>query len=90
MSNTCLIWRRKFMKIDEKAKQDFIKLGLQIKKLREERTITLKELSAKTNIRKEYLQKIENGKAYGVLIDKHLLEIAIALKVHFAQLFDYE
>lgn len=78
------------MKIDEKAKQDFIKLGLQIKKLREERTITLKELSAKTNIRKEYLQKIENGKAYGVLIDKHLLEIAIALKVHFAQLFDYE
>jgi cytoskeletal protein RodZ len=78
------------MKIDEKAKQDFIKLGLQIKKLREERAITLKDLSAKTNIRKEYLQKIENGKAYGVLIDKHLLKIAIALKVHFAQLFDYE
>ena len=78
------------MKIDEKAKQYFIKLGLQIKKLREERTITLKELSAKTNIRKEYLQKIENGKAYGVLIDKHRLEIAIALKVHFAQLFDFE
>jgi len=78
------------MNIDESVKQKFKKLGLQIKKLREERTITLKDLSAKTNIRKEYLQKIENGKAYGVLIDKHLLKIAIALKVHFAQLFDYE
>ena len=78
------------MKIDEKTKQDFFKLGLQIKKIREERNIALKELSQKTNIRKEYLQKIESGKAYGVLIDKHLLKIAIALKVHFTQLFDFE
>ena len=77
------------MNIDEKIKQDFVKLGLHIQNLRKERNITLHELSEKTGIRVKYLQKIENGIAFGILIDRHLLKIAIALNVHFYQLFDF-
>ena len=77
------------MNIDEKIKQDFVKLGLHIQNLRKERNITLQELSEKTGIRVKYLQKIENGIAFGILIDRHLLKIAIALNVHFYQLFDF-
>ena len=47
-------------------------------------------MSEKTGIRKEYLRKIENGTAYGLLLDKHLLKIAIALNIHFYQLMDFE
>lgn len=52
--------------------------------------MTIKELSEKTGIRKEYLRKIENGKAYGVLFDKHLLKIAIALNTKISDLFDFD
>ncbi len=78
------------MKINDKLKQEFILLGKHIRKLREERNLTLKEVSLKTGIRVQYLQKIENGLAYGVLIQKHLLKIAEAFQVKPFKLFDYE
>ncbi len=78
------------MKINEKLKQEFMLLGKHIKKIREERNLTLKEVSLKTGIRVQYLQKIENGLAYGVLIQKHLLKIAKAFQVKPSELFNYE
>jgi hypothetical protein len=44
------------MNMEEKVKEKFKKLGIQIKKLREARNLTTTELSEKTGIRKEYLQ----------------------------------
>jgi len=78
------------MKINEELKQDFILLGKHIKNLREEKRLTIKDVSLKTRIRVQYLQKIENGIAYGVLIDKHLLKIAIALQVKMSELLNYK
>ena len=78
------------MKINEELKQDFILLGKHVKKLREERRLTLKDVSVKTGIRVQYLDKIEKGIAYGVLIDKHLLKIAIVLKVKMSELLNYK
>ena len=77
------------MKISKELRRDFILLGLQIKKLRKDRSITLKVLSTKTGIRQQYLQKIEDGKAYGVKIEKHLLKIATSLSVTMAELFNF-
>lgn len=45
------------MNINEKVKQDFMLLGQNIRKLREERNLTIKETSQKTGIRPQYLQK---------------------------------
>ena len=78
------------MKIDEELKKDFILLGKRIKNLREERKFTIKDISLKTGIRIQYLQKIEKGIAYGVLIDKHLLKIAIVLQVKMSELLNYK
>lgn len=78
------------MKIDEELKQDFILLGKRIRKLREEKSLTIKDVSLKTGIRIQYLQKIEKGIAYGVLIDKHLLKIAIVLQVKMSELLNYK
>ena len=78
------------MKINEELKQDFILLGKHIKNLREERSLTLKDVSLKTGIRVQYLDKIEKGIAYGVLIDKHLLKIAIILQVKMSELLNYK
>ena len=77
------------MKINEKVKESFKKLGLRIKQLREYRNIDINELSKKTGIRKEYLEQIENGTAYGVLIERHLVKIANAFKIKLSELFDY-
>ena len=77
------------MKYDENFLDACFKLGKRIKEQREKRQITIKELSEKTGIRAEYLKKIENGKAYGVMIDKHILIIAIALKVKIHELFEF-
>ena len=68
----------------------FKTFGKHIKKLREERSITIEELSEKTGIRKEYLLKIENGTAYGVKIEKHFFRIAKGLKISFSVLFNFE
>ena len=76
------------MNINEKVKQDFMLLGQRIKKLREERNLTIKETSQKTGIRPQYLQKIEAGLAYGVMIEKHLVPLAKVFKVKFHELFD--
>ena len=78
------------MNIDEKLKQDFILLGKHIKKLREERNLTIEELSEKTGLRAQYLQKIEAGLAYGVMIEKHLVPLAKVFKVKFHELFDFK
>ena len=77
------------MNIDEKVKHEFKKLGLHIKKLREKRNVSIKELSKKTGIRKDYLNKIEDGSAYGVLIERHLLKISKILKISLYELVDY-
>ena len=73
---------------EDELKQDFILLGKQIRKLRKERNLTLNDLSLKTGIRIKYLQKIENGLVSGILINKHLLKIAIALEIKFFELFN--
>ena len=78
------------MNITEELKQDFILLGKHIKNLREEKRLTLKDVSLKTGIRVQYLDKIEKGIAYGVLIDKHLLKIAIILQVKMSELLNYK
>lgn len=78
------------MNIEKKVKATFKQLGLHIKKLREERGISIKEISDKTGIRKEYLEKIEQGNAYGVMLNTHLVKIAKELKVKLSELFDYE
>lgn len=78
------------MKYDEHFLDTCRKLGNNIQTLREEKQMTIKELSEKTGIRKEYLRKIECGKAYGILFDKHLLKIAIALNTKISNLFDFD
>ena len=78
------------MNIDEKLKQDFILLGKHIRKLREEKSLTIKDVSLKTGIRVQYLQKIEKGFAYGVRLEKHLLKIAITLQVKMSELLNYK
>ena len=71
----------------EEIKSKFIQLGQNIKTMREEKKITIQEIYEKTGIRVEYLKKIENGTAYGILIDKHLSRIANALRVELCELF---
>ena len=65
-------------------------LGLHIRKLREERKLTIKELAEKTGLRLQYLQKIEKGTAYGVLIDKHLVQIAKVFEIKLSELFGFK
>lgn len=78
------------MKTSKKEQESFKQLGRHIQKLREERGIGIKELSDKTGIRKGYLKKIENGNAYGVLLDTHLVKIAEAIGIKLSELLDYE
>lgn len=77
------------MKQEEHFLQTCIKLGKHIQNLREERQISIREMSEKTGIRKEYLRKIELGKAYGVSLDRHLLKIAQTLNVKIIVLLDF-
>lgn len=72
------------------SKQNFEKLGKHVQNLREERKISIEEMSYKTGIRKEYLRKIEKGTAYGVLLNKHLIKLAAALEVNLSKLFQDE
>lgn len=65
-------------------------LGMHIKRLREERNISLQELSEKTNIRKEYLNRIENGNAYSIKLNTHLVKIAKVMNVKLSDLIDYK
>ena len=52
----------------KEIKIKFVILGNNIKELREKYNLSLEELSVKSGIRKQYLQKIENGIAYGFKI----------------------
>ena len=78
------------MKISKRVKESFTKLGLHIRQLREKREISIKELSEKTGIRQEYLKRIENGTAYGILIKRHLVKIAEVFEIKLFELFDYD
>ena len=78
------------MNVDKKLAIAFRQLGLHIKNLREERDISIKELSKKTGIREEYLTKIENGTAYGVMLERHLAKIAKVFEIKFSQLFEFD
>ena len=78
------------MNIDEKIKQDFILLGQHIRKLREEKNLTKKELSQKTGIRPQYLQKIEAGLAYRVMLEKHLVPLAKVFNIKVFELFNFK
>lgn len=78
------------MKINEEYKKIFKQFGKHILKLREDRNITINELSDKTGIRKEYLKKIEQGTAYGLMFERHLVKIAKGLKINFQTLLDFE
>ena len=51
-----------------------------VKRTRLERNLTIKKLAAKSGIRKEYLQKIEEAKAPEVST-RHLFLLAEALKI---------
>ena len=53
--------------------------GENVRKQREKENITLEEMAKKTKIKKQYLQKIENGKAKGIRFS-HIFIIAYALK----------
>lgn len=55
-------------------------IGKKIRQKREEKGLTLNELSLKTEIRKIYLQKIEEGSACGFTITK-FFRIADALEI---------
>ena len=50
--------------MDDFNKEKFINFGKKIKSLREERNMSIEELSLLTGIRKPYLKKIEAGIAY--------------------------
>ncbi|MBD5401629.1 helix-turn-helix transcriptional regulator [bacterium] len=56
------------------------KFGKNIQKIRTNKKISIKELSQMTEIREQYLKKIEKGTAIRVLT-KHLFKIASALQV---------
>jgi len=77
------------MKKDDKYEKSFKLIGKSIKFLREIKNISIKELSDMTKISVKYLTKIENGLAFGMCINKHLLVIANALKVKLSDLFEF-
>ncbi len=60
-------------------------LGKTIKMCRIQKQLSLKELACKTKIRKEYLKKIENGKAVGVRLE-HINRICKGLNIPFSYL----
>ena len=66
--------------MNEEEKEIFIKFGQNIRALREERSMTILELSKITGIRTQYLKKIEAGKAYG-MNSSYILIFAKAFKI---------
>ncbi|MBR1907862.1 helix-turn-helix transcriptional regulator [bacterium] len=77
------------MKKDNKYEKDFKLIGERIKFLREKQNLSIKDLSIKTKISARYLAKIENGLAFGMCINKHLLVIANVLNVKISELFEF-
>lgn len=64
--------------MENDIKVKFKILGRNIKELREKYNLSLNELSIKSGIRKQYLQKIVNGTAYGFAMS-HLEKLTEAL-----------
>ena len=77
------------MEITERIKIELKKLGINIQKIRKEQNITTEQLSELSGIKKELLEKFENGTAYNVKLNKHILKIAEALNITLYQIFDY-
>lgn len=63
------------------------KLGKRIKYYRELKGITINQMSERTGIRKEYLRKIEDGKAPGAMTSQ-IVRIALVLDVRMQQLVE--
>lgn len=61
-------------------------IGENIQNCREAKGLTLKEVSEKTGIRKQYLKRIEKGEAPRITTTIYL--IAVALKVYPHELFN--
>ena len=59
--------------------------GQNVKKYREEKGVTLQELSERTGIRKQYIIKIMNGESPGITT-KHLFLLAEALGISSCEL----
>ena len=78
------------MKYDERFLEILKKLGENVKKYREEKGMTINELAQISGLRKEYIKKIEHGKACGVLLEKHLLKIAKCLNIKLSELLKFE
>ena len=57
-----------------------IKFGKNLRKIREEKRMTIAELSIKSGIRKEYINNIEQGKARGLKIS-HIWELSSVLNI---------
>lgn len=71
-----------------KHEKEFEKLGLIVKQLRLKNNMSVKTLSLKTGISTQYLYKIEQGKAYGIHINKHLYKISCAFNIKLYELFN--
>ncbi len=54
-------------------------IGARIKYYREKNELTIDELASKSGLRKQYMEKIESGKAYGLSTTK-FFKIAEALQ----------
>lgn len=66
--------------MEEKVKKALKNFGKNIKNFREERNMTIQELSKLTWIRTQYLKKIEEGKAYRMSCD-YVFIFAKAFKI---------
>lgn len=78
------------MELPEKIKRNFVLFGENVKMLREERNMTLKELAQKTGMRVEYLKKIEQGSAYGMRICTNVVKPAKAFNVPVSLMFRFD
>lgn len=71
---------------------EFLKLvkcvGENVYNIRTKKGLTIKELSEKTGIRKEYLKKIEKGEAVGIMTGQ-IFRLAIGLDVRPYELVTY-
>ena len=76
-----------FMENNETFEELCILIGKNIRKLRLEKGLTVKDLSQRTKITQNYIRKIEKGIAYKMLINRHIDNIATALEVKLSELF---
>ncbi|MCQ2754420.1 MAG: helix-turn-helix domain-containing protein [bacterium] len=74
------------MKKLSKGQKDIFKLiGKRVKEERELKGWSVEELAQKTGIRKEYIQKIEKGIAYGLAWSKYV-KLTMSFKIPLSEL----